>query len=478
MSAKPRNLLFILSDEHNRDISGCYGHPFVKTPNIDRLASKGTRFTSGYCNSPICVPSRASLATGKYAHETGCWDNAHPFDGSHKSWHAALREKAVDVTSIGKLHYRSEEDDNGFTQSILPVHVIEGKGDLKGLFRKDLSPKKDGSGLAKGAGVGTSDYWRYDTSITQSSKKWLAERAKSGSEEPFVLFVSLVLPHFPLIAEQEYYDLYKDLDLETLSQGLTAPATEHPTIRRMAEYLNYNDHFDDASKAVAMRCYFAMVTRLDDMIGELLLELETSGLSETTDVIYTSDHGECLGNREFWGKSNMYEESAGIPLIFAGHNVPQGAVIDTPVSLIDIAPTAAAVTGADVAGENYRGTSLVDLANGGDSDRVVFSEYHATGSNTGIFMVRKGAWKYVYYVDAPCQLFHLKSDPQELTDLSKDPAFDDIRKALDTELRAICDPEKVNAQAFADQARTVELNGGRDKVLQVKELAFTPAPTA
>ena len=107
-------MVIILSDEHNARFLGCRGHAVVQTPNLDRLAARGTRFDTAYCNSPICVPSRASMATGRYVHETGFWDNAAPYDGSVPSWGHRLREQGFGAVSVGKLHYRSTDDDNGF----------------------------------------------------------------------------------------------------------------------------------------------------------------------------------------------------------------------------------------------------------------------------------------------------------------------------------------------------------------------------
>ncbi|MFZ2004825.1 MAG: sulfatase-like hydrolase/transferase, partial [Stellaceae bacterium] len=114
----PSNVLFILSDEHSRRVLGCYGHQMIRTPNLDRLAANGIRFTDAYCNSPICVPSRASLATGQYVHDIRFWDNGIPYDGSVPSWHHRLKEAGHECVSIGKLHFRSIDDDNGFTEEV------------------------------------------------------------------------------------------------------------------------------------------------------------------------------------------------------------------------------------------------------------------------------------------------------------------------------------------------------------------------
>ncbi len=175
---EPQNLVIIMSDEHNPKLLGCAGHPLVRTPNLDRLAARGTRFTASYCNSPVCIPARASFATGQYIHRSGFWDNADPYDGSVPSWHHRLRAAGHRVVSIGKLHFRSTEDDNGFSEEIVPMHVIEGKGDLMGLVRENL-PRRGGSWKMAGmAGPGESPYTFYDRDIAARAKSGCASRRR------------------------------------------------------------------------------------------------------------------------------------------------------------------------------------------------------------------------------------------------------------------------------------------------------------
>ena len=139
---KPTNLLFLFSDQHTRDMTGCYGHSMVQTPHIDSLAERGTRFTSAYTNCPICVPARASLATGRYVHQIGNWDNAFPYDGSVPSWHHRLRDQGFRVESIGKLHFRGQGSDHGFSHETEPLNVVDGIGDVLGCIR-DNPPFRD-----------------------------------------------------------------------------------------------------------------------------------------------------------------------------------------------------------------------------------------------------------------------------------------------------------------------------------------------
>src|SRR4051812_21763781 len=200
MPLAPKNLLVIMSDEHNPRVLGAAGHALARTPHLDRLSGRGTRFTAAYCTSPICVPSRAGFATGKYPHEIGYWDNADPYDGAVVSWHRVLRDAGHRVVSIGKLHFRGKAgDDHGFSDELLAMHVIDGIGDVKGLVRENIPRRNGYDKLAKLAGPGESPYTRYDRDIAARAQKWLREEA-GQHRQPWALFVSFVCPHFPLVA--------------------------------------------------------------------------------------------------------------------------------------------------------------------------------------------------------------------------------------------------------------------------------------
>jgi choline-sulfatase len=192
---KPRNLLFIMSDEHSRRVLGCYGHPMIKTPNFDRLAARGVTFTDAYCNSPICVPSRASFHTGRYPHQIRFWDNATPYDGSVPTWGHRLTQAGHRATSIGKLHFRSTEDNNGFSEEIMPLHVVDGEGDPLGLIRRPLPVRKATLKLAKDAGCGDSDYdtttrLQLRPSIGSASGAWIEPTSRGSCSFPSCVRIS------------------------------------------------------------------------------------------------------------------------------------------------------------------------------------------------------------------------------------------------------------------------------------------------
>ena len=144
------NMLVLMSDEHNPKFLGAAGHSFIATPNLDALAARGTRFTAAYTTCPICVPARAAFAVGRYVHDIGYWDNADGYEGAIPSWHHALRDAGHRVVSIGKLHFRGRPgDDHGFSEEIVPMHIVDGIGDVKGLVRENIPKRKGGDKMAQ-----------------------------------------------------------------------------------------------------------------------------------------------------------------------------------------------------------------------------------------------------------------------------------------------------------------------------------------
>ena len=477
---QPRNMLFIMSDEHNPRVLGCGGHPIIRTPNLDRLAVRGVRFTDAYCNSPICVPSRASFHTGRHVHDIRFWDNAIAYDGSVPTWGHRLREAGHCVESIGKLHFKSGENDNGFTKEHIPLHIVDGIGDPLGMLRDPPQPRRAALSLAADAGRSNSSYQDYDQNITESAAVWLKERAAKPDGKPWCLFVSLVCPHFPLKSRAEWYDLYPHDKVPWPAMYAEAERPRHPYVEAMRASQVYDKGFggDPAKVRKAIAAYFGMVSFVDDNVGKLVKALEDVGLAGDTRVIYTSDHGDNLGTRGLWGKSNMYEESVGVPLIMAGPDVPEGVVCREPVTLVDAFPTITQCVGVTPHKDDLAlpGASLLDVVSGKAERRTVMSEYHAAGAATGVFMIRHGRFKYIHYVGMNAQLFDLEADPHETQDLADDPGFCGVVGRCEALLRKIVDPEAADKQARADQAVRIAELGGRETILKRGSFGFSPAP--
>lgn len=472
------NLLIIMADEHARFALGTYGNRIVSTPNLDRLAARGTVFENAYTPCPICVPARAAFATGRYVHETGHWDNSFGYDGVPRSWAHLVRDAGLRVESIGKLHYRDAEANTGFTAQHLPMHVVDGVGDLLGCVREPLPPRWKTRELAEKIGAGETSYTRYDRSVRDETVQWLKDRARDEAHvpgaRPWVCFSSMVTPHFPLIAPEPYYSMYAG-KVPMPRKPVAPPGGDHPWIAAQRQCFLY-DNFTPERVAVALASYFGLVSFMDDNVGRILDTLEETGLAATTRVVYVSDHGENAGERGLWGKSNLYEESAAIPAIIAGPGIPAGHRCTTPVSLVDIHATVLDSVGL-AADPAARGQSWIGIANAPDRrGRVVFAEYHAAGAPTGAFMIRRDKWKYVYYPSMPPQLFDLDFDPDEAADLGCDPKYCGVREDLHAALRQLCDPDEVDVRARRDQAAKVAANGGREAIIAKGGFGATPPP--
>ncbi|WP_419905791.1 sulfatase-like hydrolase/transferase [Kiloniella sp.] len=476
-----KNLLIIISDEHRKDAMGCVGHPIVQTPNLDALAARGVIFENAYTPSPMCVPTRASIACGDHVHKIGNWDSATPYDGTKRSWMRQLRDGGVEVTSIGKLHFRSAEDDNGFTQEILPMHVVGGVGWAPGLLRKKPPEFSSASELAEDVGAGSSSYTDYDLAITEATESFL--RKKAGSEKPWAAFVSLVSPHYPLTAPHVYYDMYdpSEMDLPIGYEERESP--KHSELKNIANFFDYDKYFDEHKMRQAKVAYYGLTSFMDNCVGRVLAALEESGQAENTVIVYVSDHGDMMGDQGFWTKQVMYDASAGVPMIAAGPGFPVGRQVSTGTSLLDLAATALDVTGVshDDKSEALPGVSLQKISLSDDNtDRTIFSEYHDGGSTTGTFMVRWQDWKFVYYVGHDPQLFNMRADPNELQNLAIEGVNDPVVRAAwkegERRLREICDPEAVNETCFTDQKRRIEQLGGEEACLNAYVFNHTPTP--
>ncbi|MEK8051076.1 sulfatase-like hydrolase/transferase [Ideonella sp. DXS22W] len=475
-----RNLVVIMSDEHDPRIMGCAGHPFVQTPHLDALAARGLRFAHAYTPSPICVPARAAFATGLRVHQVRLWDNAMPYTGAQRGWGHVLQQHGVRVESIGKLHYRSVEDPCGFDAEHLPMHVVGGHGMVWASIRNPYRPRADGTRmLGERIGPGESSYTQYDRDVTARTEAWLAEAA--GRDEPFVLYVGLVAPHFPLVVPQAFFDLYPP---ETLPEPKLGPGSgyrRHPWVQEYADFMPNEEVFADAGERQrAFSAYFGLCSWLDHNVGRILGALQASGLAGSTQVVYTSDHGDNLGARGVWGKSTLYEESVKVPMLIAGPGVTPG-VCDTPVDLLDLFPTILQGVGLDPAPEmaGRPGRALLDIAAAPpEPERPILSEYHAAGSNSAGFMLRRGRWKYHHYVGFAPELFDLQTDPEELHDLAASPAHAGVLADMRAALQALCDPDAVDALAKADQADLIARYGGADAAHRLGSSTATPAPKA
>lgn len=472
------NVLFLLSDEHAGAALSCAGHGIVRTPQLDRLSAGGTRFTAAYSPSPICVPARAALATGRHVHETRYWDNAIAYDGRVQGWGHQLQAAGRRIESIGKLHYRAQEDKTGFDRQIDPMHVVGGHGQVWGLVRN--APNRIASmshGMLGKLGPGASKYNDYDRHNTDQAIAWLEEAAQNRSGEPWCLFVGLVAPHFPLTVAPEFFALY---DPERMPAPRLHPDTGyhlHPWLEAARAAQPVDQGLSPNERRLALASYFALCSFVDHQIGRILDALDASGLADDTLVIYSSDHGDNMGARGMWGKGLMYDESVRVPLILSGPGIPQGHICRTPTSLLDARPTILAALDVDDDADNLPGASWLDLSTRHDDlERLVLSQYHAVGSPSAAFMLCDANWKYVHYVGYQPELFDLERDPGEIENRAERSDMRALRSKFESKLNDILDPNAIDAAAKADQAALIEYYGGIEKALKIGAPGATPVP--
>jgi choline-sulfatase len=358
------------------------------------------------------------------------------------------------------------------------MHVLDGVGDLYALLRGEMPARPQSRNQVLEARAGDSEYTRYDRAIADMAVRWLRTEG-TGQSRPWCLYVGFVTPHFPLIAPEEHFRLYPPDALPLPVQYAPEAWGRHPALELKRKQEALDAPFDEKTIRHAVAAYYGLVTFLDEQVGRVLQALQDAGLQGETRIIYTTDHGEMLGEHGLWWKSSMYESSVAVPLILAGPDIPVGTVVRTNAALADLFPTIVEGVGARLEPEDadLPGQSLFRLLADGDRPRTVFSEYHAIFSPSGIFMVRNSRYKYVHYVGYRPQLFDLVTDPEETRDLSTEPAHAEALAACERELRAICDPEEVDRRAKADQCRRLEAAGGASAILaEGVKIPFTPAP--
>ncbi len=333
------------------------------------------------------------------------------------------------------------------------MHVVDGVGDVLGCIR-DRPPFRDKHGELGRAGAGDSTYLQYDARCTEHALRWLAEHRDDA--KPWVVFLNFVCPHPPYIAPPEIYARYPLADVPLPPQWTPDTWPDHPALDYFRRFFRFDQGHSEETGRRVTAAYYGTTTYLDQQIGRVLGALDEYDLADST--------------------RTLYDEAAAVPMIAAGPDVPEGKVVQTPVSLVDCFPTALECVGAKLIDEDLPGRSLWQITQEDDQERTVFSEYHALGTEHGTYMLRRSRYKYNYYVGAPPQLFDLAEDPNELNDLSGIPEHQGLLRDCERELHALLDPEAVDEQAHASQRATIAAAGGAAAVIQRGAFDHSPTP--
>ncbi len=441
---KQPNILFIYSDQHRADVMGCAGNELVQTPNLDRLASEGVRFAQAWTESPICQPARASLLTGQYPHEHGIIGN---FTGEcEPAWQTYtrnLQQAGYTTAVVGKTHYSNwpmgKEKEPAPSDEWLKrfgydhvveefdryVHInyetpytkfVQERGDLDSYKQAIRERFRIGDRHWEAVTSPLPQDLDLTSFLADEAERWLDTQA---GDKPWFLNLAFVQPHVPLMGDPEWADYYKDLDIPRSDTGIPEPDNaQWAQHLGMLQKHSHSELLTDEFVLAGARQYYAMVSLIDQKVGELLKKLESMGQLENTLIVYASDHGEMLGDHGLMAKMCFYKSSVRIPMIIRPPGGCDGSVYEAPIQAFDMVATMLDAAGAEpMSCSSAR--SLIPLLNGKDSK--VRELAHS------MIRMRPGLPTWVAVSDGEHRLTYEKSTGEcvELFDLTNDPEEND-----------------------------------------------------
>jgi choline-sulfatase len=411
------NILLIFTDQQRADTIHAAGNPIIKTPHLDRLVREGVLFNSAYTPSPVCVSARCSLIYGLYPHNTGCFDNGYPMPNDKPSLMDLLSKEGYRTHGIGKMHFSPDPQAlRGFQTREHQEELrgrVEGDDYLKFLHANGFEHVYDPFGQR-----GEMYYIPQPAQMPAKlhSTNWVGDRAvefirSADRSRPFFLWASFIHPHPPFSPPTPWNKLYRAA-LMPLPKRPADCETLHTYMNRYQNRYKYRDSGIDNNLLRVMKAYYyACISFIDFQIGRMLEALEKTGRLEDTLIIFTSDHGEFLGDYNCFGKRSMLDAAARIPMIVRyPERFDSGRICDTPVSLVDVMPTMLAAAGIDLRDYRLDGLDLAEAV--GYDDRTVYSQYQH--GPLGVYMAVNRRWKYFY--SAPDRrefLFDRIHDPEE-----------------------------------------------------------------
>lgn len=431
------NVLFIVSDDLTATAVSSYGNKLDTTPNIDRLASEGVRFTRSYSQFPVCGPSRASLMFGYYPDATttyGYVSGRENVGEERRSWSQLFKDNGYYTARVSKIYHMGvpgdiEEGSNGTDDKASwterfnspgPEWKAEGEAELVQNNPYGKKPRQGGNVMTIVKGT-KGDAAHSDGKTAEKA----AELIRKHKDEPFFLGVGFVRPHVPFVAPEEYFDPYP------YRQMVLPPKVQNDWDDIPPRGINYvtsvNARMSEEQEKKAIAGYYASVSYMDAQVGKVLQTLEEEGLEDNTIVVFTSDHGFHLGEHRFWMKVSLHEESVKVPMII---KVPgkEPAVSHSLTELLDLYPTIAELAGLDYS-EDLQGKSLVNILDNPDhSVRDVAFSMHRRGGKFS-YLLRSDKWAYIQYDEdgeAGMELYDMEIDPQQYNNLAHNPQYEDI----------------------------------------------------
>ncbi len=450
---RPPNVLFIISDDLTATALSCYGNSVCPTPNIDRLAAQGTRFTRAFCNATYCGPSRASFLSGYYPHATGVlgYTSPRPAIGHRETWPQQFKNAGYYTARVSKIYHMGVPGGIEYGGDGRDHNNGHGADDAASWTQRFNSPgpewKAPGNGETlegnpdgKKPVVGGNTFVVVEAEgddLVHSDGKTAAkavELIQQHADKPFFLAVGFVRPHVPFVAPKKYFEPFLPYDKLSLPPKIPGDWDDIPK-----PGINYktsqNMQMDLRRQKKALGGYYASVAYLDAQVGKVLDALEASGQADNTIVVFTSDHGYHLGEHDFWAKVSLRDESAMVPLIV---RVPgkEAAVCDSLVELIDLWPTTAALCGLEVPAR-IQGKDLSPMFD--DPRHTVRDTAFCVAPRNKGFLLRDDDWAYIQYgedASAGIELFDVRNDPRQYTNLAHSAEHAEVVKHFQESLAA------------------------------------------
>ncbi len=463
MAQQHPHVLVLMSDEHCPQVTGCYGDPLVRTPNLDRLAADGVLFERAYCNNPICVPGRYSILTGRLPREIGSTRFDHGLDPGQLTYARHFAQSGYQTTCVGKMHFQGLEQMHGWMfrpyGDMQVLHHGKLPGYQGGAFPGNTPPSL--ADLVADARPGMDGFILFDEPIAPITRTTLLDYfrpvinpPKTHHARPLLCQVSWKTPHWPFWGPPEYFNHYiQHIGLPEIPPP--APEEEHPWMKHKHKWeVPYQP--TDTQIRRARAAYWALVSYLDRQVGLVLDVLDELGLRDQFLIVYHSDHGELAGNHGSWGKGCMYEHSVRVPLIFSWPGrVPAGRRVSENVSNLDLFPTLCDYCGLETPA-NLSGDSLRPLIEGDRqaaarlADRPIISEFYQGGHDPQVMALRGNQKLISYGSTYPPQMFDLAVDPHELHNVADEPAHAPRRRQLQADIDALVAPRQWDEPRAAD----------------------------
>ena len=436
MEYQKPNTLILFTDMQRADTIHALGNATIRTPNLDRIVAEGTAFTSCYSPSPVCVPARCCMHYGMYPQRTGLFDNGRMMDDNGASYAAVLGHEGYRTHAIGKCHFTPDRDAPRGFQSRQTQEECTSDPDSDDYI---AWLRDKGYDYYEAHGARGEMYYIPQVSPLPAEahpSQWIGNesdrfiRASSRSDQPWCLFASFIHPHPPFAPPKPWHKLYRapDMPLPFIPEESSALYT---WINRLQNRYKYRDRGLDFNLLRVIKAYYdATISFVDYQVGRILHALEETGQLDNTLILFTSDHGEYLGDFGCFGKRSMHDASARVPMLVRyPSRFPAGQRCSVATSLCDVFPTLLGASGALPEGLCLDGRDLAEMVAEKNQERVVYSQFEKGGK--AIYMALNERWKYVYSAGDRAEfLFDRQADPVEARNLAESAELKDTRKEL------------------------------------------------